>query len=245
MCVSAAMEASLKCIRPILFEDSQSVDFPYYSHPGGTGFLVRFGQRVYFIMASHCLPAERNVNDLRIFVALGRSVSFLPLRELRTPKTHDGQDHAHIDFLIIAAAVDRLSPPDQSILFPLELGEDRFARPTDDGVVSLFVRGYPGELSEIDYSRKKQRYKALLARVTNPARSTLNAGTFTVHLDYKKHIKSPGGMSGSPALALVRRPNGTSEICLAGMVITAGDDSLTLIGGNIFQEALWQAVSSA
>ena len=105
MCVPSIVEDSLGCVRPILFEDGQSAECPYYTHPGGTGFLLSFERSVYFIMARHCLPEGRSIGDMRIFVASGKLCSFLPFDLRYTPEMVDGQDAACVDFLLLRVAV--------------------------------------------------------------------------------------------------------------------------------------------
>lgn len=238
MCEMSIIENSLRCVRPILWEDPREEELSYFSGRGGTGFLVRYAGAVYFVMAKHCLSNERGVSGLRITIGPpGKSDVFLPFDEVLAHEGRGGEEPDYCDLVFFRVALPKLNALQIQSLFPLDLGDGKFILPTHSFVKRLYVRGYPGEIRSVDYDTKKIKVKAFLAELSNPVKENGKAPIYTASCRFPDQL-SPGGLSGAPVVALATGDGERKEICLAGMVITAGEGKLRFIGGEVFQKAL-------
>jgi hypothetical protein len=145
------------CVAPLLFENdieelAEIVDYGM----SGTGFLLRWRSRIFFITAKHALTAGDH-RRLRVFRSFGSDV-LLKLRQYGHPvllDTDDDTDHADIAiFSVVAASL--ATRDDENALEPAFLPEPDTRLLLEPGAL-LVIRGFPREapLAGVDKENKK------------------------------------------------------------------------------------------
>jgi hypothetical protein len=215
--MDATMLSSVpKCVSALLFEQSEdAAAYAPYSL-GGSGFLAKFQERYYFVVAGHSLKGTLQ-NDLRIPIA-PNTVDTLPFVNVGRAKFDDHEDdtdYGDFAFLSLPRDFKPASVPDALVAADIpEISTLELLKPD----VVLTIRGFPYAAPEtkIDPECEKIITQALEcnARLVGEKESR-----FCYKFEYTetRDKSDVEGMSGSPVF--MKNPNSESDcFVLVGVV---------------------------
>ena len=244
------IECSLPIIYEIEPEDDQDFveDYPYWTK--GTCFIVDYEGQLFVVTAKHvienqmkqCPNPERLLDQVRI-VYDEKSKNFFPLcRYLR-----DESDEHIKDLAILKVANEILKDEDKPFIKSLKLQNlDNLIRcPLSISPNSLLiVRGYPSQISSVDYEQCKIQTKAFVIH----ARLSGSREKYLYMLNWlPKDIEiieeelqdkfDPDGMSGSPVFSC-------KDFSLAGVLILGTRRNGNFISARILYRMLKQIIDN-
>lgn len=221
------------CSVPLLFEGTVS-EAPYGM--AGTGFLVRYGDSIYFATAAHCLAAGDH-ERLRV-PASYRSNCVLRLTQFgRTvlPPGEEKEDYG--DFALFSVDPIDFGPRDDRNLEPARLPRSGTTTLLNEHVL-LTIRGYPeaAPLSGIDYDRQVVTVQALLcdANYLGPAESRY---CHTLQLIAECPVNDLNHLSGSPVFAKLAYQRDIVYV-LVGLLIRGGKRLCRFISIEVIREGI-------
>ena len=224
----------VNCALPVMSE-YESEEYPYFF--GGTCFLVQFSERLFIVTARHVLK-DKSIQDLRI-PRRPASRTFLTLRHVWTaPDIHlEGDDPDQHDWAIFE--VEAPAPGDKDALAPpFELQVTNLAKLNKfpEGY-KLVVRGFPKELSAIDFEALRIKWQAFAGTglYVGPTRWER---CHTLRLDEPDKLASYDGLSGSPVFLVWPAGDLRSQFAFAGMVLRGGNGLLHFLDGYVLFDAL-------
>lgn len=208
---------ALQCVRCVLFENFSDDAYPYTF--SGSGFLLEFEGKVYFLTAQHCmLTMKRLRQDRELSILADATYSerdFLPYDLTSNFSSSNSDDPDRADLRIFRVKLEALPSTVRNQLRPFSLTRTTFSYPWNG--LPAFTRGYPFATKEIDAESMRISLQAFMTEgcVAGPD----NSAKYTFVFEYLCHpeLEDPNGMSGAPVLTLL--PYG---VCFSGMIIRGG-----------------------
>lgn len=208
----------LNCSRPVIFE----TNFEGFEYSiGGTGFIVKFYDRIYVVTAKHILK-HHSWNQLRIQYCPDER-DFLTITELYSEVVVDEEDSDQFDLVVFIVEHDVCNEKHFKNHKPynlLEIDKYTIFSPTS----KFLFRGFPIELRPIDWEKKKIFQSAFLghAKYLYPTDLT---GIHKIEFIRADCLKSPDGLSGSPVFQINQDDQGFAREAFAGMLIKSTKES--------------------
>ncbi len=143
------------CVSPLLFElNGESAVFAHYCL-GGSGFLVKYLDRYYFVVAGHCLKGNLD-KDLRIPLAPDVS-QILPFEAVGRPRFAEGEDDTDRGDFALLSIADEFEPAKLSgALEPVHISKTDTREFLREGALLTF-RGFPYAAPETKIDPVKHR----------------------------------------------------------------------------------------
>jgi len=210
----------LKCTRPLLFATGEE-EYEYAC--GGTCFIVRYKDMHFVVTAKHCLTNSGFAPGAVRILAYPDDPEFLPLSEYSAFRSLPGQDQApETDVAAFQIPKECAQQYDQERL-------RAYSFPDLDkcpiiGATRLICRGYPSELSAVNYDAKEISSQAFVVEAIRTNNNSLPECEQLQFID-RSAIKSPNGMSGSPVFEVLQDEGLTKAVRLAGLLLRGGDES--------------------
>ena len=210
-----------KCVRPILFKATDP-EHPFFC--GGTCFVAKYESNIIAFTAQHCLLNENRIDE-PVIISVRPDLN-LPIRQEVHLERHQGSnlddttwsdvsclptfDSARLHELNGDEFLDLTRLPNRS----LEINSGRL----------LCVVGWPHQTTVYDSHAISRSEAVLFGSYDGPSESK--------HCHLLTRLVSscddPNGLSGSPVVALSFSDGELAECELAGMVLQAGGNPLTM-----------------
>jgi hypothetical protein len=200
-------------VHPLVFETGvPEAKYAIY----GSGFLVGYGHRVFFVTARHVLRPD----SLYPVCIPAPSGHLLPLRDAYfTPEEAASEDWA--DMAVIEVALDKTGVfhnDARVINLDLVVGDWEASRDT----AQFFVLGFPNESSWVDYEADEV-HMGFVELAGTYAFQGAAAYLHELNIPHPPPaLKDFGGFSGSPVFCLVKSVGAFDRLLLCGMAIQGG-----------------------
>lgn len=211
----AGLNAIFGCVRPVIFENR---DYGFES-VRGTGFLLGFLGKVFFVTAQHVLNGfDIDAQWPSVSYSLGGN-DLLPLVELRTFRSLDEDDTDHVDVAVYRVDETMMDRARFLAHHPYELGPNNLVRRYTPPM-ALHFQGCPSEAVELDYEERKHRiWFASGDLVYQESASCLHMHIGQAHVSAE--CPNFDGLSGSPLFQIDDKYATTTPALFAGMLVRA------------------------
>ncbi|MFA5826307.1 MAG: hypothetical protein WC825_10090 [Gallionellaceae bacterium] len=220
-------------VQPLVFETGLE-EMPYMT--AGTVFMVGYEGKPYVLTTRHGLNPE-NIGPICVFPS-DWSQKIIPLKNVfYVPRTYEAEDF--VDLAVIEIDTARITNQEiaQATLIDLALASGEWQ--LDTHLVDLFILGYPGDKSHVDYETQELRTD----RVTLFGRYGGASPIPHLHImnvDRSHELSTFNGLSGSPVFGWIQTPDKNPRVVFCGMVIrgTASSGLVHFLDRSVLLDAL-------
>ena len=225
------------CVHPLLFGNNDP-NFPYTMQ--GSGFLVEFNNRLFFVTAHHCLRNLQYTPEQLKITPHSASKEVINFDRQYAGRSLVPDDPDRADLLILHVNI-RNSPLEAlQGLLPFHLSSITCGVPGGSPDLQYRAHGYPASSCEVDYDslRITGRTVILDLQHNGPASSISHVHKFTYPKD---DCADPNGLSGSPVFGMITLDPKHNLTQLIGLVIRGGNGNIYALDSRLVAEAIFNA----